>query len=104
MENVQLLKPSAAQYATFVEKGLSLDLDFLNAYDWSTVLVEQNGKYGLINCIGEQLVSPNFENFQINRPNYLERQRFFQCKVEKEPIVKAEGLELFLDYLSNMNF
>jgi hypothetical protein len=65
MEITQLLKPTAAQYATFVEKGFSLDLDFLNAYDWSTVLVEQNGKYGLINCIGEQLVSPNFENFQM---------------------------------------
>ena len=32
MEITQLLKPPAAQYATFVEKGFSLDLDFLNAY------------------------------------------------------------------------
>ena len=44
MEITQLLKPTAAQYATFVEKGFSLDLDFLNAYDWSTELVEQNPK------------------------------------------------------------
>jgi hypothetical protein len=61
----KLPKPSHEQYATFNEKGASLDLDFLNAYDWSTELVEQNGKYGLVNCIGEQLLMPNFENFQM---------------------------------------
>lgn len=65
MENNKLPKPSQAQYAKFIEEGLNSDLDFLNAYDWSTELVEQNGKYGLVNCIGEQLLTPNFENFQM---------------------------------------
>lgn len=65
MEKNQLPKPSPTQYATFKEKGVNLDLDFLNAYDWSTELVAENGKYGLVNCIGEQLVSANFENFQM---------------------------------------
>jgi hypothetical protein len=65
MENDQLPKPSKEQYAIFNENDEDLDLDFLNAYDWSTELVEKNGKYGLVNCIGEPLLQPNFEDFQM---------------------------------------
>lgn len=65
MENDQLPKPSKEQYAIFNENDENLDLDFLNAYDWSTELIEKNGKYGLVNCIGETLLHPNFEDFQM---------------------------------------
>lgn len=65
MKANQLPKPSPEIYATFIENGANSDLDFLNAYDWSTELVEKNGKYGLVNCIGEQLLNPNFEDFQM---------------------------------------
>lgn len=67
MSENQLPKPSPEVYATFIKNGgfSNPDLDFLNSYDWSSVLFEINGKYGLQNCIGEQLLSPVFENFQM---------------------------------------
>jgi len=38
--------------------------DFLAAFDWATEVIEKDGKYGLRNALGEELVPPAFENFK----------------------------------------
>ena len=39
------------------------DIDFLNTYNWNSDTFEENGAYGLKNCIGEVLVPPIFEDY-----------------------------------------
>lgn len=39
------------------------DMDFMNKYNFGTVVFEESGNYGLKNCIGDILVSAGYEDF-----------------------------------------
>ena len=58
-------KPTIADYTKL--QSLSPESsefhDLYNQFDWSTQTFQVNGKYGLKNCIGEQLVAPHYDDF-----------------------------------------
>ena len=67
MENLQLPKPTRAQFEHMltITNFTDTEIDFLNQCDWSNEIIEADEKFGLKNCIGEQLVVPNYENFML---------------------------------------
>ena len=63
-----LKTPTIVEYKKFKEinnkdRMTDDDIDFLNTYNWNTDTFEENGAYGLKNCIGEVLVPPIFEDY-----------------------------------------
>ena len=62
-----LMKPTLEQF----DKMLNItnytddEIDFLNSYNWSNEVFEVNGKFGVVNCVKEQMVAPNFEDFML---------------------------------------
>jgi hypothetical protein len=60
-------RPTPEIYEIFLKNGKwgHSDQDFVDAYNWMNIEFEVNGKIGLKNCIGEQLLNPIFEEFEI---------------------------------------
>ena len=58
-------KPTIADYTKLQSLSPeSSEFHYLyNQFDWSTQTFQVNGKYGLKNCIGEQLVAPQYDDF-----------------------------------------
>ena len=59
------MKPTKEQFDKMLNINNYTDeeIDFLNSYNWSDDVFEVNGRFGVVNCVEEQLVAPNFENF-----------------------------------------
>ncbi len=82
-EQKKLPKPTPADYEKRrkmeqqIDEGNSNDdlesdyLDMLNSFDWETKTFEKDGKYGLINPLGEILVQPFFEDFMMGSRDEL---------------------------------
>jgi hypothetical protein len=45
--------------------------DLKHQFDWSSEVTENNGKYGLKNCLGVQVVPNNFEDFKLLDVQFL---------------------------------
>ncbi len=70
MENNKLPRPTQADY----EKRLQLEknndmsdeyLNWLNSFDWSAEIFEENGKHGLKSALGEVLLPAAFDDFMM---------------------------------------
>jgi len=63
----ELTRPTTEQYAKklAIKGDDEKELDFINSYDWSPIVYEENGKYGLKNCIGEQLTDAKYDDFRL---------------------------------------
>ena len=61
------LKPSREQFYKYINGVLSEDEahDFYNTYDLENQVYEENSKFGLVNCTGEILVLPLFDDFRL---------------------------------------
>jgi hypothetical protein len=61
------LKPSRDQFYKYINGVLSEDQahDFYNTYDLENQVYEENGKFGLVNCLDELLLLPLFDNFML---------------------------------------
>lgn len=76
----------------FAEDKYEEAQDLINKFDWSTELTEENGKYGLKNCIGEQLVQNSFEDFKELTGTMLKKnQRVVAKSGGKWGIIVADG-------------
>jgi hypothetical protein len=75
MKQNPLPRPTPEIFQDFLKNGMwcHRDDDFIDAYNWMNIEFEVNGKIGLKNCLGEQLLSPIFDEFEITAqyPHYL---------------------------------
>ena len=66
-ETTKLPRPTVEEYTMM--QALNTDsnqyLEVMNAFDWSVAIYEENGKYGLVNCLDELLLLPLFDNFRL---------------------------------------
>ena len=67
METNKLPRPSKLDYALIEIYNKNSDdyHNLYNAFDWSAEVYEENGNYGLKNCLGEILIKPHYQNFML---------------------------------------
>lgn len=94
MKQNPLPRPTPEIFQDFLKNGMWFhrDDEFVDAYNWMNIEFEVNGKIGLKNCLGEQLLSPIFDEFEITAQYPLVIGQLISAQFnEKWGVIKLDG-------------
>jgi hypothetical protein len=96
-----LNKPTRADYEKLKQLEAANDnnavINFMNQFDWSSEVIEEDGQYGLKNCFGELLTPIAFEDFQLLTHEVLTKtSRVVAQKDGKWGVLITDGSENWL--------